>query len=184
MSFILSALLYLIITILVLYLLMEYSTYRKISFYTKQGLRYDWKPAILSLFEKEKKEEQNPFEIAQDLTEVSKGDDIALTNIYGEFQVCPLTPKALKEFFDKEKEHTTRTNAQSTSNSFFDKEGEAPLRARALFKKVYNRQNLELFRPTVQEALKDQIQVLSRRSRARPLLKTRRSRLTSEGTSI
>ena len=163
MSFILSTLLYLFITVLVLYLYSEYRSYQKISFYTKQGVRYDWKPAILRLFSKEKKKSQNPFEIAQHLTEVYKGEDIALTYIYGTLQVCPLTPKALKEFFEKEKEHTTRSSEQFTDRKGL-KEGVDPQeRSRGLFKKVYNRENLDLFRPTVAAALKDQIQVLKQK---------------------
>ena len=100
MGFILSALFYLFIAIMVLYILMEYSTYKKISFYTKQGLRYTYRPMIFSLFSKENKR-KNPYEIGKELTKVAKGDDLALTYVYGTIQICPLTPKALKEFYEK-----------------------------------------------------------------------------------
>ena len=163
MSLILSALVYLVITVLVLYILSEYRTYRKVSFYTMQGVKCDWKPGILRLFSKGKKKSKNDFEIAQDLSEVYKGEDVVLTNRANSFQVCPLSPKALKEFFDKERDCTTRNNGMVTGDSWFLQDGEAPKRARALFKKVYNRQNLSYFMPTVQAALKDQIQVLKQK---------------------
>ena len=131
MGFILSALLYLIIAILVLCILVEYNHYQKFAYYTRQGLRYTWKSKIVGFLFKEKNP-KNDFEIAKELTEVAQGDDLALTYANGTIQICPLTPKALKEFFEKEEQHTTRHIKLIDNSSDLRKDGEIPHRARAI----------------------------------------------------
>ena len=162
MAFILSALFYLALAILLLYAYLEYSSYQKTAYYTRQGLRYTWRPLILSLFSKDSK---NPYEIAKELTETAKGDDMAITTIYG-IQICPLTPKALKEFYEKETEHTSRASKVFLNTSGLQQDGEPPLRARGIFKKIYKRQNLGLFKPVVLECLRKQIKIIKQRVKA------------------
>ena len=163
MGFILSALLYLFIAILVLYAYLEYSSYQKVAFYTRQGIHFQWKPIISSFFSKNSK---NTYEIAKELTEVNKGQDVAITNIYGGIQVCPLTPKALKEFFDKEQDHTSRVMPIVDAETHLRKDGELPIKARAIFKKLYTRKNLPLFKPMVIECLRKQIQITKQKVEA------------------
>ena len=163
MAFILSALLYLAIAILVLYAYIEYSTYQSIAFYTRQGLHYNWKPLIFALFSKDSK---NPYEIAKELTEVAKGADLAITNIHGSVQICPLTPKALKEFYEKEQDHTTRVLSVFKSASGLHMDGDAPHIARGIYKKIYKRQNIGLFQPMILECLRKQIQAMRQRAEA------------------
>ena len=159
MGFILSTLLYLLLAILALYAFLEYYIYQKIAFYTKQGLRYDWKPLILSLITKAK----NPYEIGKGLTEAAKGDDLAMTFIYGGVQICPLTPKALKEFYEMEEEHTSRTLKIIETPSNLQKDGEPPHRARGIFKKIYIRQNIKNFQAMVLACLRNQIKIIKQK---------------------
>ena len=161
MGFLISAILYLLIAVIVLYAILEYLAYTKIAYYTKQGLRYKWKPLIVALlFGK------NHYEMGKKLTEEAKGEDLALTFIYGGVQICPLTPKALKEFYEKEEEHTTRVMKIIDSTSHLRLDGEPPHKARSIFKKIYIRPNIKNFQPMILECLRNQIQIIKQKVKA------------------
>ena len=149
-----STIFYLALAILLLYLLWEYQRYKNITFYTKQGLRYKLYPLILEIFTKT---QQDPFEAAQKLTSLSNGADLALTNVDGEVQICPLTPKALKEFFNKEEEHTTRRDPDDPAETSLNFDGKPSRIAREIFKKLYGTNSLGLFRPVIAAVIRRQI---------------------------